>query len=299
MDRPQFVAQTEPSAAFDLLSDDTRVAILRALWTGACPMTFSELRGAVGVADSGQFNYHLNKLVGQFVSKGDAGYELTTAGSRINGAIEAGSYTTDGVMDPIPLEQPCPACGGARTFRYKDDTAQVECDSCALKIRYPVPPSVFADCNRKTIPTVAGEYLRMILDQLASGFCSLCEGPVDQTVCQFSESAIGAEDVADSRQDPDQAVIVQYECLQCGAQPASILGLDLLAHPAVVSFYYDRGVDLRKRSFWQLSALDPGTTQLRGTQPFRAEQTYTVAGDELTMVVDDEMTVIDQATPAN
>ena len=31
------------------------------------PRTFSELREAVGMRDSGQFNYHLDKLLGTFV----------------------------------------------------------------------------------------------------------------------------------------------------------------------------------------------------------------------------------------
>jgi len=116
MDHPSFVERTEPEAVFGLLSDETR-DILRALWNGDDELAFSALYDAVDVDDSGRFNYHLDKLVGQFVAKTDDGYEFTAAGVRVNGAIEAGSYATTGAMEPIPLESACPTCGGSRTFR--------------------------------------------------------------------------------------------------------------------------------------------------------------------------------------
>lgn len=115
-------------------------------------MTFSELREVVGVADSGQVNYHLHNLVGQFVTKADAGYELTTAGVRINGAIEAGAYTTDGAMDPVALETPCPTCGGDRTLQCEADVVRVECDSwlprSSIASRRACSPTVIARQSR-------------------------------------------------------------------------------------------------------------------------------------------------------
>jgi hypothetical protein len=75
-------------------------------------------------------------------------------------------------MDPIALESPCPGCGGDRTLQCEAAVVRVECDSCVVTVEYRVPPSVFADCDRETIPRVAGEYLRMISNQLASGFRS-------------------------------------------------------------------------------------------------------------------------------
>ncbi|MEF8884798.1 MAG: helix-turn-helix domain-containing protein, partial [Haloarculaceae archaeon] len=94
MDEPRPVETRDPDEAFAALADDTRVDILRALWSDEDQRaTFSELREAVGMRDSGQFNYHLDKLVGRFVRKTDDGYELTLAGLYVNGAIEAGAIS--------------------------------------------------------------------------------------------------------------------------------------------------------------------------------------------------------------
>ncbi|MFT4933083.1 MAG: DNA-binding transcriptional ArsR family regulator, partial [Natronomonas sp.] len=76
MDAADFVTETEAEEVFAVLADDTRVAILQALWeTEDYEASFSELRDAVGMRDSGQFNYHLDKLVGPFVAKAEDGYE--------------------------------------------------------------------------------------------------------------------------------------------------------------------------------------------------------------------------------
>jgi len=121
MSEPEFVQKADPEEVFAALSDDTRVAILRALWDAdEQVLSFSELREAVGIRDSGQFNYHLGKLVGQFVRETDDGYTLTRAGIQINGAIEAGAYTVEASLDPIDLDSPCPTCDSDRTLPAVD-----------------------------------------------------------------------------------------------------------------------------------------------------------------------------------
>ena len=304
MNQPRFVEQREPEEVFTLLSDDNRVAILRALWDGDGPITFSELHDAVGIGDSGQFNYHLDKLVGQFVDKTDGGYELTASGEQINGAIEAGSYTTSGRMEPIELDKPCTTCGGTRTFYYEDEMARVDCDSCTVQARFTIPPSAFVNCDREEIPGIAGDYLRSIIEQLEWGFCSRCDGPVEREVCRIVDSAMWeppAEEDIDSIpfDDPRDIPSVEYECLQCGAQPTGGLTDSLLTHPEVVSFYHERGIDIRERPIWEVMY---GTEyeEVCSTDPFRASTTFTADGDELTVVVDRALhvveTEVDEAT---
>jgi hypothetical protein len=299
MEQPQFVEQTEPEEVFGLLSDDNRVAILRALWSSDGPMTFSALHDAVDIRDSGQFNYHLDKLVGQFVTRSEAGYELATAGAQINGAIEAGSYTVSGSMEPIQFDDPCPTCGGTRTFYYEDETARVDCDSCSVKAQFTIPPSAFVGCDRGEIPDVAGEYRRAIIERLDRGFCGRCDGPAELAVCPVVDSPAWDEpedeDVGEGPLgDPGNIPIVKYECLQCGAQPTSGLRYALLTHPEVVGFYYDRGVDIRARSLWEFTTFGTDHEQVRSTDPFRASTTFTADGDELTLVVDEEMRVVER-----
>jgi len=88
-------AETDPDAAdtdpvpaaaetFSLLSDETRVRILVALSQAADdPVSFSDLRSRVGVDDSGQFNYHLDRLCERLVTKTDDGYLLTDSGEAV------------------------------------------------------------------------------------------------------------------------------------------------------------------------------------------------------------------------
>ncbi|WP_436909628.1 DUF7347 domain-containing protein [Halosimplex marinum] len=77
----------DPAAVTDtfaLLSNEMRVRILAALADAdAEAVCFSDLRSRAGVTDSGQFNYHLERLRGELVAKTDDGYALTEAGERV------------------------------------------------------------------------------------------------------------------------------------------------------------------------------------------------------------------------
>jgi predicted RNA-binding Zn-ribbon protein involved in translation (DUF1610 family) len=279
----------EPEEAFAALSDETRVDILRALWeVEDRQATFSELREAVGVADSGQFNYHLDKLVGRFVRKTDDGYELTLAGLHVNGAIRAGAYTMAGTIEPVEIDQPCPSCGGTRTFRYEDETARIACVDCAFTLSSPIPPGVFADYDRETAPAVASRYFRTIVGQVSNGFCWYCDGPVELTV-----RSLAASTEADVPEELTDLPFAHFECERCGAEITGDLGSTLVDHPAVGGFYFDHGVDVRDRPFHTFNALDPDRSEIRQRDPFRASVTFSVDGDSLTLVVDEDCDVVD------
>lgn len=66
-----------------------RMEILQTLAEADGSLPFSELRNQVGVKDFGQFNCHLDKLEGYFVSKMDGACDLRQAGARV---IEAGHF---------------------------------------------------------------------------------------------------------------------------------------------------------------------------------------------------------------
>lgn len=283
---PSFVEQAEPESVFSSLADKKRVAILRALWQADDELSFSELHDAVDIADSGQFNYHLDKLVGQFVQKSEAGYSLTEPGNQINGAIDGGSYTADGSMAPIQLEPACPTCGGQRTLEYEADRVRVECDSCDAIARFGVPPAAFADREREEIPAVASRYLRAELSRLENGFCPYCDGPVERHVGppEPDEPLEGVDDCFP---------VIRYECQQCGAEPTSGLTIGLFSHPEVVAFYHDHGVDIRERSVWEFPVFGSDAERIDSEDPFRASAIFSADGDELTITVDEQFEVVD------
>jgi len=283
----------EPEEAFAALSDEMRVDILRALWEADDRRaTFSELREAVGVADSGQFNYHLDKLVGRFVRKTDDGYELTLAGLHVNGAIHAGAYTMDGALDPVEMDDPCPFCGGTRTFRYEDEEATIDCADCAFSLGAPVPPGVFADYDRETAPAVASRYFRTIVGQVSNGFCWYCDGPVVLTV-----RSLATVSEVDPPEELADLPFAHFECERCEAVITSDLGNALVDHPAVGGFYFDHGVDVRDRPFHAFNALDPDRSEIRQRDPFRASVTFSVEDHSITLVVDENCDVVDVERP--
>jgi hypothetical protein len=77
---------TATAGLFDLLSDETRVRIVAALYrhwqrSPADPcLPFSVLRERVDAADSGRFNYHLGRLRGALVRECADGYTLSPLG---------------------------------------------------------------------------------------------------------------------------------------------------------------------------------------------------------------------------
>jgi DNA-binding transcriptional ArsR family regulator len=111
----------EPSAvredgleALNAIANEHRIRILRALATADEPLSFSELRRAVGLEDPGRFNYHLSELRGRFVTETETGYDLGDAGQRVVVAAadldpEAAAMSVGGA-GPAPDEE-CPVCG--------------------------------------------------------------------------------------------------------------------------------------------------------------------------------------------
>jgi citrate synthase len=77
-------ATAEPVAdALGTLADPARLEILLALADSETPLSYSTLRARTAIEDKGRFNYHLRQLRGSFVTDGDGGYTLDTAGERV------------------------------------------------------------------------------------------------------------------------------------------------------------------------------------------------------------------------
>jgi hypothetical protein len=284
------ITTDETEEAFTALSDATRIGILRTLWDAEDhEATFTELREAVGMRDSGQFNYHLDKLTGRFVTKTDDGYALTMAGQLVYGSILSGAYSGDISIEPLPLTDPCPACGGNRTLSYEDETVTVECDSCDVTASAGVPPAVFAGYEREDVPAVTNRYFRTIVQQVDNGFCWYCEGKTTPKVEPIGDGSGDGEFPADG----DDLPVVQYECSRCGEEITVNLGNSLLYHPAVVSFYYEHGVNVLEASIWEFATWNTENTGICGWDSFRASVSYHAGDEVLTLVVDEHLDVVD------
>jgi hypothetical protein len=287
MDDADVVEDVDPDEAFSTLADSSRLAILRALWRAEDQeATFSELRDAIEMRDSGRFNYHLGKLTDRFVRATDDGYRLEPAGRYVVGALIAGAYTRSDPVGPTPLDEPCPACGGDRTFQY-DGAVRIDCEDCDLSTYFDAPPGIFAGREPATYPRAAERYARTLVAQAGNGFCPYCRGPVEAAVVPAPETADGETATPDRFAD---VAMVRYDCERCGESTLIDAGTALLDHPAVVAFYRDHGVDVREASLWRFSALTPERSTIADRDPLRATVSFPADGDRLTVTVDDSLT---------
>ncbi|UVE50707.1 winged helix-turn-helix domain-containing protein [Haloferax larsenii] len=281
--------ESNAESAFSLLADETRLAIVRALANATdTPLTFSELRERVGTIDSGRFNYHLGKLTGRFVEKTDDGYELRLAGQLVFGAILAGSYSRGDDVGPIPLDPPCPMCGGDIEATYADERITVQCTECDKPlVDVGIPPGVFEGYDIEELPAVADRYTRTLFSQARAGFCITCRGTFEGRLVRSGD---------DSRNDVIfDDVHAAYSCDRCNDELVTGVGMVYLDHPAVVSFYYDHDIDLSQPHLWGTAWRTMPDIETVSDDPLRAEVTFEVDDDTLTLRIDEDLNVLDVA----
>ncbi|WP_121821152.1 winged helix-turn-helix domain-containing protein [Halostella salina] len=273
-------AARSPEAAFSLLSNETRFAILRALYDAdERSLSFSDLRERTGVRDSGQFNYHLGKLVGVFVREVDDGYALRYAGKQVIGAVLSGAYTRELTVDPVPVDANCFECGASLAATYRNERARVGCTECDLSVtEYGVPPGLVEGYDREDLPHVFDRWIRTQMSQQFAGFCERCLGRIRTTM--------------DDDPDPELGVPgLSHECDRCSFSSVSVVGAAVIDHPAVVAFHHDHGVDLRETPLWDLDWLVSDRHELLSTDPPRVRVVIPLGDEELRVDVDADATV--------
>jgi DNA-binding transcriptional ArsR family regulator len=258
----------EMTATFATLGNETRLRIVRALWeVPGGEATFSELQAAVEMRDSGQFNYHLNKLVGRFVQKEDNRYRLSSAGVLVLGAIFSGSYTTADRVPPYPFGDTCLNCGATLLATYEDEQARVFCPSCpTFLLNTYVPPRILEQYGRDQVHVALDHWGRLTVETLRLGICTNCHSRVDPEL-RHEEADV-------------DVTLVAYECKRCPKDSSISLGMYLMRDPAVVSFHHEHGVYLESEPFWRLPFLMEASGDLLSEDPVVVEKRIR-AGDEV------------------
>ena len=259
------VERRSPEAVFALLGDDIRVGILRAL--GETPdeaVPFADLQRRVDVRDSGQFNYHLGKLRGSFVRRGDDGYELTHAGRQIVGAMHAGTYTADATVEAVDIDDPCPLCDGHLVAEYADELGRIRCTDCEeFRNEFGFPPGSLDQFEHEALPAAFDRWMRHVLGGVVTGFCHLCAGRMEgRLVVDPPEERIAS-----------LPAHVEYECARCGSSARIGPHGPATFHPAVQGFLYERGHDVQTDPSWRFSTTGSRVTTLTrrvGASPRRS-----------------------------
>lgn len=237
--------------------------------------------------DSGQFNYHLDKLCPGFVRKHEDGYELTHAGKQVIGAAVSGTYTeTDVTVDAIDVSD-CWQCEGRIELRYDRGYLIVECSDCEVVVTdgLAAPPVVAATHDGEELAEVFNQLLLDRLQTMHRGFCLLCGG--------VTEKSLGSD--ADV-QNTDE-LLIHAECSACGNEWFSSVGTEILDHPGVVEFLYQHGIDIRKTPVWEYHWLAELDADILQEEPLRIQVVVELPDDRLELQLDDTFDVVEFERP--
>jgi hypothetical protein len=293
---------------FSLLANEHRMSIVRALaapgedghdpagltdrqvyiadTVGPPSKSYSELKAATDIRDNGQFNYHLNELLGTFVRKDDDRYRLTWLGLLAN-HMAATKLETDDVGRSFDADADCLACGATLRAVYTDEQFfELTCPDCGTSYEqmHVAARGVESHTDTGLLGAVASRayHERGIF---ATGVCPRCSGPVEHRV-------VLPPDDEHARTVPQP--LVYCRCTACHAPDFPTVGGLLLAHPAVVGFYHDHGVDLRRTRPWTLSfAASWAAVTVESSDPVRLSVRARCDGETLTVTVDETATVRD------
>jgi DNA-binding transcriptional ArsR family regulator len=270
-----------PAAAFALLGEPTRLAIVRAIWEAPGDVvTFSAIRDRVGTEDTGRFNYHLGKLRGHFVRKVEddgrpaAGYELRQAGTEVVRAVLAGVINEAPVREPTAFGAACPDCSGDLEVSY-DGHGTVACADCGtVWMHNEFPPAGLAGRDAPALALALDRWTRHRSLLAFDGVCPSCA----------SETVLAVE-------EDDGGPFAERICGHCEHASRAPLWALVVQVPEVAAFLHANGVEVRDRPFWELVALDVETTREDGGFALR----FRTDGETLRVDLDADLRVVGTA----
>ncbi|MFB6069127.1 MAG: ArsR family transcriptional regulator [Halobacterium sp.] len=316
-----------PEAALGLVGNDVRAEILWALSDareddGPPALSFSELRERVRErrearadpreiaegapdADSSQFNYHLQQLVGHFVERrgedgtadaqlvaemaGDhgEGYALRPEGTILTRTVRSLTFAGDASIDPFPVGLECYYCGAGVEAAYANGICKLQCPDCEYLYDYNLtPPGVVADDRDAVLERVA-KYNRHVRAAFADGVCPYCAGSVETTFKDPTETGYPGRD--------RRVAVIHRACTHCGNMDNLTAGEAVLGDPELAAFCHGHGVDVGETPIWELefAATDRHTT-VRSRDPWVVAVEVSFGDDGLELVVDESLDVVER-----
>lgn len=296
---------TDPDEAFALLSDETRLDILRTLGEADGPLSFSELFDRIEYSDSSNFGYHLEKLSGHFVQRTDEGYVLGQPGRRILEAVMSGAVTDLPVQESAQIDRECPYCSARIEITYQQERLEMHCPECPGMERRPpteggefreggnlghfiLPPAGLKDRSAGETLRAAEIWTGTETHAIVRGVCGRCSAPLDQTVaaCEDHDPAAGRCDSCDQR----FGAMFRSECTNCIFEMQAPMVTYLAGQSDLIEFMMNLGISpLSSEAF--VFPLRTVEEEILSTEPFSANYTFTTEGDTLTLAVDDTLSV--------
>ncbi|WP_207590536.1 DUF7351 domain-containing protein [Halomontanus rarus] len=305
-------AGSHATDAFELLGNETRLAILVALWESDDPfeddtaVRFSELRNRVGTTDSGQFNYHLDRLEGHFVRSSPDGYELSEAGRKFVQSVIAGAGIEEPTLEPTAVDIPCKLCGGTVEIMYEDGWVYIYCTECdglwtepgeypnGHLAQFALDPAGLVGRSPNEIYAAAWVHSYQRIYSMIEGVCPTCSGSIEgaleicsdhdpEGLCSNCERRLGT--------------IARFRCTVCKEWAQTPLGTVAKYHPSVVAFCYDHGLQLQY-GFNDLEHIDRrlrlggSTVERLSEDPPRVRVTTEIDDEEVRVELDETLDVV-------
>jgi DNA-binding transcriptional ArsR family regulator len=304
--------------AFSVLGNETRLAILLALWEELDPFSehptdatvgdavpFSKLRKRVGMPDGSQFNYHLSRLVGRFVRKSDEGYELTTAGEEVVRTIIATAGFDRQTTEPVEISEPCPFCGAPSAVTYRNYRLYQLCTECPgnFSTGGEHPEGVInawksspALLNHGSAEEIFHASTRDAAHRYAlryEGVCDKCSGPVTPNlhVCEDHDSP---DEETCPNCDRRFEVGCRFVCSTCKAASICPLLKAVLVphHPEIDEFLVRHGVVPEFPYLTEIPELETEESVV-STDPLRVRVTLDIHGERLELLLDEHAGVVE------
>ncbi|MES3160185.1 MAG: winged helix-turn-helix domain-containing protein [Halorubrum sp.] len=243
--------------AFAALDSEVRLAILDALYERtvepgplADDATYSTIKSAVGVDDSGRFSYHLDRLVDRFVVKTDDGYRLTEPGREVVRLRRRGVLMTDVHVDSHPVDAECYRCGERLETSYENGLLITRCPACPGLLTHETapdgavsaityPPSGVQGVSIETAFERAHVRVERQIHTMAAGFCAECGHDVVPTLLPVTSSE--EADGGDGRYTHDG--LVTLSCTHCGQRRVTHALHAAAEREPIASFWRDNGID--------------------------------------------------------
>lgn len=314
---PEVAVASSPAAtkAFAILANETRLAILLALWERHEPgiednaVPFSELYRSVDYDNPGNFSYHLEKLTGPFVRKvGDEGYELRHTGLQLVQTVIAGAGVEDVSLEPAEIDRDCYLCGAPTAVAYDDGRLYQHCTECAgIMLGEGTPegflngmaldPAGIVDRSPSELFAAAGVAAYRHMRTMLEGLCSACSGRVEASLDVCADHDPEGHCDTCGRRD---GIWAEFRCRICKDFHATTPDMLALFHPAVVSFYHDHGltVQFHADEFESIERVvdlvtDHHEIALESTDPARATVTVDYDGEQMALTYDETVSVVD------
>ena len=262
-------------SALDLLSNETRFEILRSLANqqfeepGAPGMTFSDLFAEATTDDSGNFNYHLKRLLDRLVVKADDCYRLTHGGIQLFSLLQATTYAPEHEYEELTLGRRCPLCPADLTATYREGYLEIGCEE-HLVLEIYVHPSWVESLSTEEFLDRVSLLFHHHIEKIAAGICPLCWGGLGHGL----------------RTDEDPYPIqYHYPCSQCGTELRLLPPQTVMHRPKVEAFYRAHGVELRETPPWELYDTF-GEARVVSAEGSRVEFDFRLDGDVAVSTVD-------------